>query len=105
MEEHLETLESVLSRLDAAGLRLRREKCKFMLPEMEYLGHTISEHGLQPSSAKIKAITEAPELTNLTQLRSFLGAVNYYGNFALPFSKVGSFVQAFARPGSMGMGN
>jgi len=59
-EDHLKTLEEVLRRLEAAGARLKREKCLFMLPAVEYLGHRISAKGLQPTDDKVKAIRDAP---------------------------------------------
>ena len=80
-EEHLRTLEEVLDRLEKAGARLKREKCRFMLPMMEYLGHQISADGLQPTDAKIKALKQAPIPRNITQLKAFLGLLNYYGKF------------------------
>ena len=80
-EEHLQTVDEVLLRLEAAGLRLKRDKCTFMLPSVEYLGHTISAEGLQPTTEKVRAIVEAPAPQNVSQLRSFLGLVNYYGKF------------------------
>ena len=52
-----------------------------MLPAVEYLGHRISEKGLQPTDEKIRAITEAPAPQDATQLRAFLGLINYYGKF------------------------
>ena len=45
-EEHLHNLEAALQHLEQAGLRLKREKCFFMLPSVEYLGYKISEKGL-----------------------------------------------------------
>ncbi len=51
------------------------------MPAVQYLGHRITDHGLQPSEAKVRAITEAPAPKDVPQLRSFLGRVNYYGNF------------------------
>ena len=80
-EEHLRTLEEVLSRLEKAGIRLRRGKCAFMLKSLEYLGHRISGKGLQPTDKKVKAVRAAPAPTNLTQLKSFLGLINYYCKF------------------------
>ena len=80
-EEHLQHLEEVLSRLEAVGARLRRSKCFFMLPSIEYLGHIISERGLQPTNRKVQAIQAAPAPTNQTQLKSFLGLINYYSKF------------------------
>ena len=80
-EEHLKTVEEVLVRLEKAGLRLKRSKCKFMLPSIEYLGHIISASGLQPTKEKVRAIAEAPAPHNVSQLKSFLGLLNYYAKF------------------------
>ena len=80
-QEHLDNLAAVLQRLAAAGMKLKPEKCSFMLPEVEYLGHKISEKGLQPTTQKVRAIVEAPQPTNVSQLKSFLGMLNYYGKF------------------------
>ncbi len=77
----MQTLEEVLARLQKAGVRLNRNKCAFMLPSVEYLGHRISEKGLQPTNKKVEVIKSAPAPTDLTQLKSFLGLINYYCKF------------------------
>ena len=79
--EHLDNLAEVLKRLESAGMRLKRSKCEFMLPSVEYLGHKISDKGLQPTEGKIKAIVEAPAPQNVSQLKAFLGMLNYYAKF------------------------
>ena len=79
--EHVRNLEEVLIRLEKAGLRLKKQKCSFMLSSVDYLGHSVSLEGLQPTREKIRAITDAPIPSNLAQLRSFLGLVNYYSKF------------------------
>ena len=80
-DEHLQTLETVLSLLEKAGIRLKHKKCSFMLTAIEYLGHKISAQGLQPTSEKVQAIHEAPAPKDVTQLKSFLGLLNYYCKF------------------------
>ena len=79
--KHLHHLQEVLARLEKAGIRLKKDKCKFLLPSVEYLGHIISHKGLQPTPNKIKPIVEAPTPKDVTQLRSILGLVNYYSKF------------------------
>ena len=79
--DHLQTLETVLTRLETAGLRLRREKCAFMLSSVDYLGHRISANGLHSTAEKTTAIADAPPPRDVSQLRSFLGMVNYYAKF------------------------
>ena len=80
-EEHLANLAQVLTRLGTAGMRLKREKCAFMLGSVSYLGHVISSEGLSTGNLKVKAIVDAPDPKDLSELRSFLGMVNYYGRF------------------------
>ena len=80
-QEHLTNLAQVLERLDSAGMKLKKEKCAFCLPQVEYLGHIISAEGLCPAVSKVKAIKEAPKPSSLSKLKSFLGLVNYYAKF------------------------
>ena len=80
-EEHLANLAAVLNRLSESGMRLKREKCSFLLPSVEYLGHVISAEGLKTSESKFNAITNAPTPTSVSELKSFLGLVNYYSKF------------------------
>ena len=79
--EHLKTLEVVLNILCKAGLRLKPSKCEFVKSEVVYLGHKISQSGLEPVKVKVEAIVGAPAPTNKTELQSFLGLLNYYGKF------------------------
>uniref|UniRef100_A0A452HI29 ribonuclease H n=1 Tax=Gopherus agassizii TaxID=38772 RepID=A0A452HI29_9SAUR len=80
-EDHLKNLEATLQRLEEYGLRVRKDKCEFFKPSVEYLGHIIDSAGLHKAPAKVKAIVEAPPPRNVSQLRSFLGLLNYYGKF------------------------
>ena len=62
-------------------MRLRRDKCYFMLPQVQYLGHIISRRGIQPTEEKVEAIQNALTPTNVHQLKSFLGFLNFYSKF------------------------
>ena len=52
-----------------------------MQDAVEYLGHLIDANGKRPTPEKIAAIKRAPMPTNVQQLRSFLGLLNYYRKF------------------------
>ena len=80
-EEHLKNLELVLQRLHSAGLHLKKEKCKFLMNDVTYLGHKIDAQGLHPLQNKIDAIAKAPRPQTVTELKAFLGLLNYYGKF------------------------
>ncbi|KAJ8351850.1 hypothetical protein SKAU_G00233260 [Synaphobranchus kaupii] len=79
--EHLRTLDEVLRRLREAGLRLRRSKCAFLQDKVEYLGHKVDAEGLHPVENKVRAIEEAPAPTTVTELKAYLGLLNYYNKF------------------------
>lgn len=55
-KEHLQNLNTVLEHLQQAGAHLKKEKCHFMLPEVEHLGHLLSAEGLKPSPKNVRAI-------------------------------------------------
>ncbi len=87
-EEHLSNLDQVLKRISQAGLRLKQCKCSFQAESVTYLGHQISAQGLYPVPEKVRAIKEAPKLGNVSELKSFLGMVTYYGKFLPDLSTV-----------------
>lgn len=53
-EDHLRSLEEVLRRLEKAGLRVKKSKCRFMQPSIIYLGHLIDADGIHPLSEKVR---------------------------------------------------
>ena len=87
-EEHRRNLEAVLKRMQDAGLRLKKNKCVFKAPEVTNLRHRVNAQGIHPSGDKVQAILEASAPTNVTQLKAFLGLVNYYAKFLPNLSTV-----------------
>ena len=81
VQEHMDTLEQVLSRLEKAGLKLQEKKCSFMVPEVVYLGHKIDVQGLHPLAEKVEAVQAAPVPKNVSELKLYLGLLSYYGKF------------------------
>lgn len=80
-KEHMQNLEQVFERLSKYNIKLNKKKCKFLQDEIEYLGHKISAKGIYMTESKIESMTNAPVPKNVSELRSFLGLVNYYCNF------------------------
>ena len=60
---------------------MKRKKCRFLSPSVDYLGYRIDRYGLHAMPEKVAAIVEAPQPTNVQELRAFLGLVQYYGRF------------------------
>lgn len=79
--DHIKNLRSVLERLRNMGLTIKASKCKFLQDSVKYLGFIINKDGLRPDTTKLEAISSAPEPKDTSQLKSFLGMLNYYGRF------------------------
>ncbi|KAK8771294.1 hypothetical protein V5799_025462 [Amblyomma americanum] len=80
-KDDVSRLKRVLQRMREYCLRLHKDKCKFRQDEVTFLGHRIDAKGLRPKDDNIKAVIEAPEPTSVSELKAFLGLVNYYGKF------------------------
>ena len=79
--EMLILLNEVVCRLEKAGFSCSLEKSVFMSDKLVYLGHEVSAEGIRPVQKKINAWLEAPEPKDVSELVSFLGAVNYYRKY------------------------
>ena len=88
IEEHMELLKEVLTRLRKAGLKLKLEKCKFLQRKIDYLGHTLSENGIQVNDLKIKAIKDYPVPCDKKAVKSFLGLSGFYRNFIKDYATI-----------------
>ena len=77
-KEHLNNLQRTMDLLYSSGLRLKLQKCQ---DSVTYLGHILDKEGVRPHPDKVKAITAMPDPQNQSELRSFLGMVQYYDRF------------------------
>lgn len=55
--EHKEYVNSMLQKLQDAGLYAKLENCVFHQPQVEFLGYIISNEGLSMDQNKIQTIT------------------------------------------------
>ena len=77
-QEHLKEVEIVCKRLQNAGLKCKLDKCMFAQPEIEYLGYIITRDGIKPNPNKVQAILDIKRPTTKTEVRHFVGMVQYY---------------------------
>lgn len=87
-EDHLDRLEAVFSRLKQHGLKLKPSKCEFFKTSVSYLGHVVSQDGVETDPDKLKALTTWPVPQNVKQLRSFLGFTGYYRRFIKDYARL-----------------
>ena len=60
---------------------MREIKCVFASPQVTYLGHCVSQQGVSPDPTKLAAVVEIPLLSNIKEVRTFLGLTGYYRRF------------------------
>lgn len=80
-KSHRDNLFSLLKKIEDSGFHLKMQKCEFSLCQIKYLGHIIDKNGIHSDPERTTAISNMPEPHNIATLRSYLGAVNFYGKF------------------------
>ena len=81
IEEHKSFPKKIFERIRKYGLKIKENKCDFLLEEINYLGHVINKDGKKPDKSRAAAIKDMPNSKNVKTLQSFLGLVSYYQDF------------------------
>jgi hypothetical protein len=78
LDEHLQKMETVLTRLRDAGLKVNAAKTLFCAHGIEYLGYILTRERIKPQPKKVQAILTLSPPNNVKELRHFLGMAQYY---------------------------
>lgn len=92
MEEHMNNLKEILSRIEKFGFKCKLSKCEFFKDEIEYLGYIISKEGRRTNPMRVKAISEMPDPKNSKEVEVFMGKTNYYSKFIPHFSQLSALI-------------
>ena len=79
--EHDANLELVIKRLGERGLTLNLAKCQFNMDKLRSVGMVLSANGISCAADTVEAVTNAREPLSVSETCSFLGLVNYCGQF------------------------
>lgn len=87
-QQHIERLDLIMTRLQECRLKLSSEKCFFLQKRVNFLGHVVSEKGIETDPEKIEKIKNWPQPRNSDELRSYLAFTGYYRRFIKDYSKL-----------------
>ena len=80
-EEHKHHHRLVLERFQKYGIIVNPSKCKLGVATLEFLGHKVSEHGIEPLEERVQALQQFPLPDTQRKLWKFLGLINFYHRF------------------------
>ena len=86
VEDHFEHLKSVLDLHVQYGLKLNLKKCNLFQTKVVYLGHQVSQHGIEMVPEYVQKIQDWPLPKTGAELRTFLGFLGYYRDFIKDFT-------------------
>jgi hypothetical protein len=86
--DHLQHLDTVLSRLREVNLKLNPSKCCFAAGSIVFLGHVVSKEGTRPDPNKVDAVRKFPVPTTVMNVISFLGLTGYYRKYIRGYSRM-----------------
>src|SRR5688500_7681749 len=81
VNQHIAALRRVFDRYCQYNMKLRPSKCHFAYGTLEVLRHMVTSEGRKPVAQKVKAIVEARNPKNMTEVKSFLGTTVYYKRY------------------------
>lgn len=86
--EHTSDLHNVLSILAKNNLRITPSKCEFFKTSITFLGYEVSAAGIRPPSDRVDAIKEFSLPQNTTELRRFMGMLNFFRQMMPNFANI-----------------
>jgi hypothetical protein len=87
-------VKQVLNTLQREKFYVKLSKCEFGKTKLVYLGHIVGGGQLKIDPSKIDVIVNWHEPKNVTEIQSFLGAVEYWRRFISNFSFISAHFHA-----------
>ena len=87
-DQHMKELTAVFTRLRGSNISLKASKCVLASDKVDFLGHELSSHGIQPRKRLTEAINDFPWPESKREVRQFLGLAGFYRNFIQNFADI-----------------
>jgi hypothetical protein len=104
-----ELFEALICCCKRAGIQVKTSKTKFSVEEVTFHNYTITKEGTQPKDANLCPIRNMTSLTDVSQVRAFLGFcqqmsqyIKRYGITAAPLHGLTKKARGFSKPWIIG---
>ncbi|XP_077550676.1 uncharacterized protein LOC144163873 [Haemaphysalis longicornis] len=97
--EHLEALQQVFQRVEAAKFTIKPSKCEVGEHRVSFLGHQIRESKLEPLEKTLDKIKDAKTPVTKKAVQLFLGLTGYYRNFKPNYAELAKPLTNLTRKG------
>ena len=87
-EEHLNRLDLVFVRLKDALLKIKGSKCSFFQEKIHFLGHIVSNQGVEMDPEKVAAVSKMKNPRTNKELSAILGLVGFKRRIIQDFVKI-----------------
>ena len=84
--DHFHHLKGIVKAHTKAGIKTQPYKTTFFAKEVDYLGHRISEKGVEMLPGYVDKVRDWPTPTNCKEVATFLGFTGYYRTFIPKYS-------------------
>jgi len=86
--QHYKDLDKVMQILADNDLKISLSKCEFATNIIDFLGYSVSNSGIKPTTEKLKQISDFPQPTDSKALRRFLGMIGFYRRVVPHFASI-----------------
>ena len=94
----------LLDRIRQKGVKINRDKMKLHLSKIKHMGHMLTAEGLKADPDKIRGIQDLAEPENKTEMKRFLGTVNYLSKFIPGLSQMAEKLREATKEGDFKFG-
>ena len=97
VEHHDQILRKVIERATSYNLKLNFDNCRIRQRSVPYVGHIITENGLEPDLEKVEAIRRMPTPQSKGDIKRFLVFIGYLSKFIPILSAEGEPLRALLK--------
>ena len=99
-DQHVKILRQIFQKFSSANIHLHALKCQILPEEVVYLGYSFNSRNISKHPSRCEAIRSWPIPTNAKEVRTILGANNYWIRFVPGYSRLTACSKDLTIPGT-----